>query len=35
MHMDADDCDNLAGILCVLVMRVGAHPAVQYKCTSH
>lgn len=30
--MDGNDCDNLAGILRVLVKRAGTHPAVQYKC---
>lgn len=28
MHMDENDCDDLAGILCVSVRHGGPHPAV-------
>lgn len=29
--MGENDCDNLAGILCVLLKHIGTRPAVQYK----
>lgn len=32
--MDENDCDNLAGILCVVVKHVGTHPAVRHECIS-
>lgn len=35
MHMDENGCDNLVGILCVVVKHVSTHPVVQNKRISH